>query len=149
MSLCTVDGCLNAEQKGGLCHGHIKRRQRGDALTPLKQRPATTWERITEAALAYANADSMDDREFRRASDNLRTAVDAARVTKTAELLHQAQLAARRRGVHIGRPAKYPAEEIARVLDEMGHIGKAAARLQVSHMTVRRALARLGRRNGR
>lgn len=70
-ALCLVDGCSRkgVPKKGGLCHGHHKRKERGMAveaeLRPWGE-PAVTLRR---AALAYNEAES--DQDFRRAEQRL------------------------------------------------------------------------------
>lgn len=86
---CTFEGCENPPERNGLCAGHRKQKQRKKPLAPL--RPKTARERLQvardnlEAALhrledaraameaeleergsAYANADSEDDRAYRK-----------------------------------------------------------------------------------
>lgn len=43
----------------------------------LTSRHASPWERLTEAALVYAEADSVDETAYRRARDALRKAARA------------------------------------------------------------------------
>ncbi|WP_148712851.1 hypothetical protein [Corallococcus sp. AB030] len=44
---------------------------------PLREPYATPWERLTAAALAYAEANDGDEEEFSRAQDRLRKAAQA------------------------------------------------------------------------
>ncbi|RYZ46977.1 MAG: hypothetical protein EOO72_00680 [Myxococcaceae bacterium] len=44
---------------------------------PLREPYATPWERLTAAALAYAEVDDGDEEEFSRAQDRLRKAAQA------------------------------------------------------------------------
>ncbi|WP_158625641.1 hypothetical protein [Corallococcus carmarthensis] len=44
---------------------------------PLREPYATPWDRLTAAALAYAEADDGDEEEFSRAQDRLRKAAQA------------------------------------------------------------------------
>ncbi|WP_148712841.1 hypothetical protein [Corallococcus sp. AB030] len=44
---------------------------------PLREPYATPWERLTAAALAYAEADDGDEEDFSRAQDRLRKAAQA------------------------------------------------------------------------
>ena len=72
---CAVDGCVNEARKAGLCWAHERRRRRGQVVNaPLAPRPSGI-QRLTEAALRYAEADG--DAEFLRARDNLRAAAVA------------------------------------------------------------------------
>lgn len=82
---CLVDGCLKPAglRKGGYCEAHAKRRLRGQVVAEPIGAPRgghvlvtaeSTWLLLTEAALAYADADSDDEVDFRRATDRLRKA---------------------------------------------------------------------------
>lgn len=76
MHPCSIDGCDNPAAKGGLCWGHHKRRQRGRVISSALSKPSRTpWAAVQKSALAYAEADSGDDREWERASEALRAAV--------------------------------------------------------------------------
>lgn len=77
--LCTVDDCLNEATRGGLCWGHARRRRRrkkAGKLGPPK-RAGCEWDFLTEAALAYADADPLNEERWRKARDNLRKAAIA------------------------------------------------------------------------
>lgn len=84
MSLCTAGECLNPAAKGGLCWGHLKRRQEGRELGQLRRGQGTAaglrlhpCVRLRLAALAYADADSTDDIAFQRAWHRLYCAAQA------------------------------------------------------------------------
>ncbi|MCP3065820.1 hypothetical protein LXT21_44340 [Myxococcus sp. K38C18041901] len=72
---CTVDGCTReAAPRRKLCHAHAKRATRGQPLsTPLAETYANPWDRLTSAALAYADAGD-DEEAFAKAKDRLRKA---------------------------------------------------------------------------
>lgn len=120
---CAFDGCEADALKGELCPGHLKQRQRGQPLTALRRRSKSPLERLTEAAIAYADASDASEDAFARARDNLRKAAAAC-------------------GLRIGRPRKVDPEVVARVLKRAGGILQAARALGVSRNTVKRALAR-------
>lgn len=75
---CAVDDCDRAPYKSGLCAGHYRRKREGRPLTELRRAqggPATPIlpiDRLSEAALAYADADT--DEDFARARNNLHDA---------------------------------------------------------------------------
>lgn len=72
---CRAPGCDREAAPGGYCHGHIKRIRRGQSLAkPLAPRYPTPWECLSEAALAYADADPGDDQAWERARHRLRMA---------------------------------------------------------------------------
>lgn len=74
-AFCSVSECVNAARKAGLCWGHFKRRQRGQSANgELRPSVMTPDQVLTEAALAYAEADVADDGAFQRAWDRLRKA---------------------------------------------------------------------------
>ena len=62
---CTVEGCEKPVEKCGLCAGHRKQRQRHQALKPLRDYAMGAEERLSKAAIRYADAES--DKEFDRA----------------------------------------------------------------------------------
>ncbi len=76
--LCS-EGCGRpAAPRHKRCWGHLKRVTRKQSLeTPLAEAYSSPWERLTAAALAYADADDGDDESFARARDRLRKAAVA------------------------------------------------------------------------
>lgn len=63
---CSVDGCTRHVEKQGLCAAHRKRKQRGQEVSaPVRDYRMKAEERLSKAALRYANAESDD--EYRRA----------------------------------------------------------------------------------
>jgi hypothetical protein len=90
LSTCSGDDgeCPKPAARAGLCWGHMKRLQRGQAVAPaLTERPKSKLERLTEAALTYAEAES--DEEFERAAENLRKSAElfgAATASRVSEL---------------------------------------------------------------
>lgn len=112
---CSVDGCPKEAARGGLCWGHVKKRQRGQTVNEaLTERPESKIDVLREAALAYAEAEEDDD--FRRAEDSLRKAAErfGAETARRAEAMIRSERA-RRAG--LARAAKLTPErrkEIAR-----------------------------------
>lgn len=54
---CSVADCPNQAWHGGLCHAHVKRRQRGLALAkPVRERAPSAWHGLLHAAFALADA---------------------------------------------------------------------------------------------
>jgi hypothetical protein len=73
---CQVPSCERpAHGDAPLCVGHLRRQARGRPVGGALRETLTPWGRLTEAALAYADAGS--DAAYRRAADNLRTAAEA------------------------------------------------------------------------
>lgn len=138
MTPCSVDGCENEAQRNGVCWAHVKQRQRESEVTPVTRRPSTALERLTEAALAYAEADEHED--YIRARDNLRKSASAYGRKHVSEAVREAMAELKANGVHVGRPRKLDPESTIRLVSEVGGTKRAAARLQVSERTVRRAL---------
>lgn len=142
--LCSFEGCPNEAKRGGLCWAHLKQRSRDDGrLQEVRRRPESRIERLTEAALAYAAAETEE--EFRRARDNLRKSALAAGPELIGELTREALARLRARGVRLGRPPKVDPVVAARVLGEAGGLAEAAARLGVHPRTLRRAVERAKR----
>ena len=77
MTFCSVPDCCNEAHSGDLCGGHARRRARGRPVASALREPRTRWGRLTEAALAYADACSEDDAEYLRLARNLRRAAQA------------------------------------------------------------------------
>lgn len=144
---CGFDGCDRPVEKGGLCAGHRKQRQRGDGtLTPLNDALAgrlTPAQNLHEAAMRLADSDSEDDRAFGRNIDSHRkAAITYARhhqVVKTLEAFDRRREA----GLRVSGPApKLSAAGARAAVDEAGGIRAAAKLLKVSRNTVRAALRR-------
>ncbi|MCY1047561.1 hypothetical protein OV208_40050 [Corallococcus sp. bb12-1] len=55
----------------------MRQRRKQPMSEPLREPYATPWERLTAAALAYAEADDGGEEEFSRAQDRLRKAAQA------------------------------------------------------------------------
>lgn len=69
---CGIDGCCKPAARGGLCWAHMKRKQRKkDSAQPVREYGKPVTEKISQAALRYAEADPLDDKEFLRARDLL------------------------------------------------------------------------------
>jgi hypothetical protein len=74
---CTVPGCNHpiSSTPLGLCNGHLQRHLRGKPVGgPLRPYTvyASAWERLSSAALAYADAEGEE--AYQRARANLRDA---------------------------------------------------------------------------
>lgn len=77
---CSVDGCAKEAARGGLCWGHIKRRQRKRTVSgELRAWGRPPPQLLVDAALSVADADTADDGAWRRAKDLLRKASDRSR----------------------------------------------------------------------
>lgn len=83
---CSVDGCDAPAARAGLCWGHVKRRTRrsvvsGPLRAPQGGRGGETAQmrraRLLEAALQYAQADVVDEREYQEAVRRLERAAEA------------------------------------------------------------------------
>lgn len=67
---CTISGCDKPSARGGLCWGHVKRRQKGKPLTELGER-LSPKERLVKAALDLAAACDFDEILFRKLQKRL------------------------------------------------------------------------------
>lgn len=83
--ICKAEGCIREAKRGGLCWGHVReaqakrnsrdRRRRTSRMDGgLEVRHQSPWDCLTEAALAYADADPRDDAAFYRAKQRLKMA---------------------------------------------------------------------------
>ncbi|MDP1824919.1 MAG: hypothetical protein Q8L48_16805 [Archangium sp.] len=143
---CGFDSCDRPVEKGGLCAGHRKQKQRGGRLEPLNDALAgrlTPAQNLHEAAMRLADSDSEDDRAFSRNIDSHRkAAITYARhhqVVKTLEAFDRRREA----GLRVAGPApKLSAAGARAAVDEAGGIRAAARLLKVSRNTVRAALRR-------
>lgn len=124
MTPCSVDGCENEAKRAGLCWSHRKRKLRGHVVNEALAARPSGRERVREAALAYANAET--DADFKRAEDNL----------------FKAAYAIAKRASGGGRPAKVDVDAALAALRSVGSIRGAASLLGVSRMAVWRALRR-------
>ncbi len=76
MRTCAAGDCFRPATQGELCAGHAKRKYRHQPVAgPLAEVGRTPWQRLVDAALKYADADS--DEAFARASAVLRKAAQA------------------------------------------------------------------------
>ncbi len=71
---CTVPGCSNEEEAGGLCFGHRYRKKHGLPMSPPLRERTTPWGRVQEAVLAIADADSENDADYHASKARLRAA---------------------------------------------------------------------------
>ena len=70
---CSVNECVNAARRGGLCWAHVKRRSRRQPVhVNLMEKPKTPYERLLEAAFTMLDCKATDDEGWRRARNNLR-----------------------------------------------------------------------------
>ena len=72
MRYCQESGCLERADRSGLCWTHYNRRRGQSNATGPVTKKLSPWERLAEAALNYAAADSEDD--YQRATHGLRNA---------------------------------------------------------------------------
>lgn len=72
---CTGPGCSRPAARAQLCWGHLRQARRHGILRPLEPRGQIPWDRVREAAIALADAETDD--ELRRAEERLRAAVVA------------------------------------------------------------------------
>jgi len=150
-SYCTAPECEESTRQGRrYCEHHEKRLQRCrcpsaarcQCLTAPKQERLSPQDRVVEAALSLADADSEDDAEFQRRKRALLLAVRQLAPLAPGELVRQGMEAARRRGVHVGRPHELTPEQAREMVEALGSVPLAALALKVDPRTVRRALAR-------
>jgi hypothetical protein len=141
MGDCSFPGCGHDTMSGELCEGHRKQRQRGQSLSPLAHRPSNALERLTEAAIAYAEAD--EDEDFARARDNLRKAAGVYGRRHVGERIRERLAELRAAGVRLGRPPLVDKAVVQHLAKEVG-VGKAALLLGVSRVTVWRVVRRSG-----
>lgn len=143
---CSIDGCSRRAHAHGLCSAHLKRRNRGQPVNvTIRDSPKSEWEVLTENALAYANAES--DEDFQRAKDNVRKAALTYGRVRHAEKTRQALAEAKASGTRLGRPPAVDAREAAQQAALAG-LSETALALGVSVSTIKRALRRVGVKNG-
>jgi len=151
-TFCTVDGCLRRAKRdaSGLCEGHTKRAQRGATVAgELLERTSSRFtpyqsplERLQEAALRLADADTEDEADYQRAQDSLRKAAEAYGRRATSEKVRTALALAKAKGRPVGRPPKVSRDQATQVRAAAGSIAEAARRLGVSRNALTRALKR-------
>jgi hypothetical protein len=136
---CDFPDCDADAERGGYCWAHTKQGQRRDGRrTEVARRHESAWERLTEAAIAYAEADQDDD--FSRAKDRLAQAAKQYGRKQASALIREGMAAARARGVHIARPRKLAPMVALELVAKLGGARAAAEQVGVSVRTVRRAL---------
>lgn len=155
-TFCTVDGCLRRAKRdaSGLCEGHTKRAQRGTTVAgELLERSnsrytpyASPLERLQEAALRLADADTEDEADYQRAQDSLRKAAEAYGRRATSERVRASLALAKAKGRPVGRPPKVSTDQATQMRAAAGSVSEAARRLGVSRDTLAKALKRKGRR---
>lgn len=69
--LCSIDGCGRPAFRAGLCAGHYRRKRRGLLVDVPLRHYGDPHRTHRDNALAYADADTSDDREFRLAQQRL------------------------------------------------------------------------------
>lgn len=142
-SYCTVAECEESTRQGRIrCDFHEKRHQRGQPLTAPKAERLSPKGRLLEAAICLADADSEDDVEYQRRERALLLAARQLASHVPGEVVRQGMDAARRRGVHVGRPRAMTPEQARALVARMGSTALAAKAGKVSASTVRRALRR-------
>ena len=75
-AICDGPGCELPAFAHSKCIGHLRQRQRGQPLRPLRER-LSAWDRLADAAIDFGNLTTNDDDAFRRARANLRAAARA------------------------------------------------------------------------
>lgn len=70
---CGQPACTEPAFRGELCAGHTKQRQRRGHLTELRRPYESAWDRVADAWLEYAAADS--DEDFEKAKARARKAM--------------------------------------------------------------------------
>ena len=136
---CSVADCPKPAKKGGLCWGHLKAAQRGQTVSrELAKRHSTPLERLTEAALTYAEVDA--DEEWDRAKNNLAKSAVAYTRKHIAEATRAAMARLKAEGRQLGRPRKLQPVEAVRLVEELGGARKVAKAMGVSVRSVRRAV---------
>lgn len=71
MERCQGPDCDKPAERDGHCRGHRQQKYEGRELTPLAPRKQTRWQILSEAALAYADANAEDQAEWRRRQSRL------------------------------------------------------------------------------
>jgi hypothetical protein len=71
---CDVDDCANETARSGLCWGHLKQRQRGQATHELRARGQGPRRVFLSAVLDLMEVDSGDEEAWRRCWHRLRVA---------------------------------------------------------------------------
>jgi hypothetical protein len=72
---CAAPDCDREAKRRGLCSGHRWQREHGRALTPLRTRYGSAWERLQAAMLAYSDAET--DEAFESAKARCKAAARA------------------------------------------------------------------------
>jgi hypothetical protein len=152
-SYCSVSDCERETEEGrSECPMHTKRKQRGASWEELHAEPTpnlTPKGRLLEAAIALVDAPVDDDDEHQKRE---RAVVSAAKVLgarSARDAIKRGMESARRRGIHVGRPAKLrdPEEQDrARKLARRIGLLSAALVLGVSANTLRKRIGTLSAR---
>src|ERR1700730_6743749 len=76
-AFCLEPDCLRAAKPGELrCYAHIKRRERGiSGAVPIREQ-LTPFQRLVEACIALADAETESEHGFTRAKDRTRKAAE-------------------------------------------------------------------------
>lgn len=125
---CAYPDCDHEAERGDLCEGHAKQRQQGRPLAPLRDDSRSPLELLCDAARDYADADSDDDEEWKRALTNLRKIV-VSYALRCAEVVRELR--------PVGRPRKFSDERILEAIEKGGSVRGAARILGISDGTVR------------
>jgi len=145
MSCSALDDCDRPVEKAGLCAGHRKQKQLGKPFTPLNDAKAgrlTYHQQLVEAAIAFADAPTDDDKGYDRLFDVLRkVAIAYARQSITTRI-REGMERRRKAGLPIGGPPKLSREQAVAAVCACGGIRKASKQLGVSRQAVRNALRR-------
>ena len=142
---CSVPDCEEVAYRDcdgrPLCNTHRQQLKRGRRVGPVKERDLTAVERCLDAAGELAGAPD-DDAEYERRRRRLLAACTDLGREQVGRLIADGQRAARRRGVHVGRPPRVGADQVRAAVKRTGSVQAAARELGVSRWTVRRALRR-------
>lgn len=141
---CATEDCPNEARQdvdSGLCWACTAQKRRNGKAVGATPRHATTWERLTEAAINYA--DAVEQEEFARARDQLRKAAKAYGPDDHRHRTKAGMERAKAAGVVIHRPPKVTPVEVMEALKQAGSAKRASARLGISLRTLRRKLKEL------
>lgn len=140
-SYCTVSECEEPTREGRVrCEFHEKRHQRGQSLTAPKVERLTPKQRVLEAAISLADAET--DAEYEKAERAMLKAARDAGPRLHGELVRQGMAEARRRGVRLGRPREVTPEQAREAVRRCGSIVAAARALGRNRDTISDALRR-------
>lgn len=130
---CNGPECERPVMRDGLCQGHVKQRQRGQPLTPLRDSTRSPMEQAIDAMDVLMQAET--DEDYQRAKWNVTKALKRLSAHERVAALQAGRIAAARRGVRMGRKLKAEPERAVKLAAKIGP-RRAAQRLGVSLRTV-------------